>query len=397
MPNPEQQPAEGHPTTEILELARELIRIPSVSVGDAIRQDEIDRAADVVASYLNGHGLSVQLFDQGPFPAVFARFPGPAEAPVVLAGHFDVVAPEPDDSQFEPTVRGDYLWGRGAADMKTVVATYMVWMKETRRQGPPYPPVGLLLVGNEETGEDQPMGTPFVLRSLARTEGYVPDFMIAGERTGERGDEVWGKICTQNRGVMRFRVTGRGARGHSSEAVREQDVSERLFQARRAIRGIVDRHLTIDEEGEWSSLLRFPFVRVGTPGVYNITAEHGEFGVEIRPIPQDDIRAVYGQILDDLEARGLELDDLILEEGIECAWSNPYLQELIAAIGHVSGSAPEIGRKRAGTSARFAPGGQGVVWGQAGIGPHTRDERHFIPSIEPYYRALEAFGDRLRH
>ena len=28
-----------------------------------------------------------------------------------------------------------------------------------------------------------------------------------------------------------------------------------------------------------------------------------------------------------------------------------------------------VGRKLPGTSARFAPGGQGVVWGQTGIGP----------------------------
>jgi hypothetical protein len=54
-----------------------------------------------------------------------------------------------------------------------------------------------------------------------------------------------------------------------------------------------------------------------------------------------------------------------------------------------------IGRKLPGTSARFAPGGQGVVWGQSGIGPHAANERHFIPSILPYYQALTAFADQL--
>ena len=47
-----------------------------------------------------------------------------------------------------------------------------------------------------------------------------------------------------------------------------------------------------------------------------------------------------------------------------------------------------MGRKLPGTSARFAPGGQAVVWGQSGIGPHAKDERHYIPSIEPYYNSL---------
>ena len=45
-----------------------------------------------------------------------------------------------------------------------------------------------------------------------------------------------------------------------------------------------------------------------------------------------------------------------------------------------------------GTSARFAPNGQAVVWGQSGLGPHAKDERHFIPSIEPYYKALNELG-----
>jgi hypothetical protein len=37
-----------------------------------------------------------------------------------------------------------------------------------------------------------------------------------------------------------------------------------------------------------------------------------------------------------------------------------------------------------------------VVWGQTGIGPHAAGERHYIPSIDPYYRALDAFAVELR-
>ena len=62
------------------------------------------------------------------------------------------VEPEPDDSQFVPRIEGDYLIGRGAADMKTVAATYLVWMKDVRRGGGPFPGIQLLLVGNEGTG-----------------------------------------------------------------------------------------------------------------------------------------------------------------------------------------------------------------------------------------------------
>ncbi len=67
-------------------------------------------------------------------------------------------------------------------------------------------------------------------------------------------------------------------------------------------------------------------------------------------------------------------------------------KNLLDAVRECSGEEPVIGRKLPGTSARFAPGGQGVVWGQSGIGPHASSERHYIPSIEPYYRALVQFG-----
>ena len=57
---------------------------------------------------------------------------------------------------------------------------------------------------------------------------------------------------------------------------------------------------------------------------------------------------------------------------------------------------PLIGKKLPGTSARFAPRGQGIVWGQTGLNPHAKEERHYIPSIMPYYDALNAFAEALR-
>ena len=82
-----------------------------------------------------------------------------------------------------------------------------------------------------------------------------------------------------------------------------------------------------------------------------------------------------------------------------CDPNNPALKALLEAVkqaslalsgagGAVEAGEPRIGKKLPGTSARFAPGGQAVVWGQSGLGPHAKDERHYIPSIEPYYKSL---------
>jgi succinyl-diaminopimelate desuccinylase len=387
-------------TSEILDLAQQLIRIPSVTASPNERLDEVHRAGSLIDDYLRNAGLETKFFD-GKYPAVFATFPSPSgrgvrgEGEILLTGHFDVVEPEPDDSQFIPRIEGDYLWGRGAADMKTVVATYLVWMKDmmtdARRGGASlrsHSNISLLLVGNEENGEAEAWGTPHVLKELNLT----PSLFIAGERTGEKGDELFGEICVENRGVVRFDVIARGAKGHSGIAG-TGDLSEKLIAARSALNEIFAKHLTLKSPDGWQSQAKFPFINVGTPGIYNVTAGEGILGVEIRPIPQDDVEGLRSKVESYCVENGLEVNFSVMENGVVCDPNNPALKALIEAVKQASGGVePRIGRKLPGTSARFAPGGQAVVWGQSGIGPHAKNEAHFIPSIEPYYRALNEFA-----
>jgi len=382
-------------TSEIVALAEQLITIPSVTACPEERLEEVRRAATFIYDYLINRGLEVRYFHQDKYPALLIGFPGTMDAPVMLCGHFDVVPPEPDDNQFVARLEGDYLWGRGAADMKTVVATYLVWMKDVLRQSPPYPPINLLLVGNEENGESEAMGTPHVLRQL-EGEGYAPQIMIAGERTGEGGDELWGEICTQNRGVLRFDLIAHGQRGHSSASALQIDLTQRLLDAREATAGMFRTHLTLDSPDGWHSQARFPFIQVGIPGVYNVTADSGRLGVEVRPIPQDDLTSLLAELRVYCAAQDLELQVSVMENGIACDATNPFLQALTQAVRLASGEEPRLGRKLPGTSARFAPRGQGVVWGQSGLGPHAQDERHYIPSILPYYRAVDQYAQILR-
>ncbi len=375
---------------QILDLADNLIRMPSVTVGERVRLDAVLQAADFIEGYLQRSGLEVRRFDQGDYPALLATFPGGMEAPVMLSGHFDVVAPEPDDKQFEPRREGDYLWGRGAADMKTVVATYLVWMSQAVRQEP-YPQINLLLVGNEETGEVEPMGTGHVLAQLSE-EGYQPEILIAGERTEEQGTGVWGQVCLENRGVVRFCVAARGVRGHSGLTGASSDLTQKLIRARNYLAAMSERHLRVNGVKSWRSQVRFPFIQVGTPDVYNITPDIGLLGVEIRTLPGDRVEDLVDEFSDFAFAENLEIQDLVIEPGSSCDTGNPHLLKLLEAIRRESGAEPVLGRKLAGTSARFAPGGNGVVWGQSGIGPHSAEERHYIPSIMPYYRALDTFA-----
>jgi acetylornithine deacetylase/succinyl-diaminopimelate desuccinylase-like protein len=192
-------------------------------------------------------------------------------------------------------------------------------------------------------------------------------------------------------------------------------LSEKLIAARSALNELFARHLTLKSPDGWQSQAKFPFINVGTPGVYNVTAGEGILGVEIRPIPQDDVEGLKLKVESYCADNGLEAKFSVMENGVACDPNNPALKVLIEAVSnamsalpkehrdYVSGGLseataepktaveagePRIGKKLPGTSARFAPGGQAVVWGQSGVGPHAKNEAHFIPSIEPYYWSL---------
>jgi acetylornithine deacetylase/succinyl-diaminopimelate desuccinylase-like protein len=191
---------------------------------------------------------------------------------------------------------------------------------------------------------------------------------------------------------MRFTILGRGGRGHTGVAKQERDLTERMLVVKSDIANILGTHLKLTSSDGWISQAKFPFIQVGTEGIYNISADQGILGVEVRPIPQDDLAALHAEIRHYCQSNELEMNIIAMENGIACRKDNPYLIALIESLRIASGSEPELGRKLPGTSSRFAPSGQGVVWGQSGLGPHAKDEKHFIPSIEPYYRALCQFG-----
>jgi succinyl-diaminopimelate desuccinylase len=388
--------AERDTTAEVLTLSQQLIRIPSITNCPDERLDEVRRAGRLIAGFLKDADIPVRFYDRGKYPALVAHFPGHLEAPVMLSGHFDVVPPSSDDGQFNPIIEGNYLWGRGSADMKTVVATYLVWMRDVMRRKPEtYPPINLMLIGNEENGETEPNGTPHILEDLRDQLNYEPQLFIAGERTGEKGDEMFGEICIENRGVVRIELIARGEQQHTGTGAAVADLAVQIITARDDVTKILREHLTLADPEGWKTDYRFPFINVGVPGVYNITADRAHLGLEIRPIPQDDVAKLIDTLQSYADEHGLELRLTTREPGVACDRENPYLTTLIDAVADVSGTQPRVGRKKPGTSGRFAPRGQAVIWGQTGIGPHSAQERHFIPSIQGYYDCLDAFANKL--
>ncbi len=112
-----------------LEGLRELLRIPSISSSPAHAAD-IRRAANFLCDELKRAGLdSVKTIEGNGHPIVYAEWlQAPGKPTLILYGHYDVQPPDPLEEwlspPFEPTVRGENLYARGAVDDKG--QTYLI-------------------------------------------------------------------------------------------------------------------------------------------------------------------------------------------------------------------------------------------------------------------------------
>ncbi|MDZ7921063.1 succinyl-diaminopimelate desuccinylase [Rhodoferax sp.] len=137
-----------------------------------------------------------------------------ANKTLVFAGHTDVVPTGPlaqwDSAPFVPTYRDGKLFARGASDMKTSLAAFVVAIEEFLAANPdPQLNIALLLTSDEEGPAND--GTVVVCNTL-KARGEVMDFCIVGEPTSvERTGDM---IKNGRRGTMSGKLTVKGVQGH---------------------------------------------------------------------------------------------------------------------------------------------------------------------------------------
>ena len=136
----------------------EVLKIPSIST-DAAFDNDMRRAAEWMAATLKRLGIeNVEIMPtEGGHPVVYGDYIKKPGVPTVLVyGHYDVQPADPlelwETGPFEPDVRGDFLFGRGASDMKGQVLATFHAIESLMKSGEMPVNLKFLLEGEEEIG-----------------------------------------------------------------------------------------------------------------------------------------------------------------------------------------------------------------------------------------------------
>lgn len=190
----------------VRQLTEALIARASVTPEDA-------GCLELIAERLKPLGFSFERIDRNGTSNLWARR-GTTAPLMVLAGHTDVVPTGKLDAwttpPFQPSERDGKLYGRGAADMKSSLAAFVVAVEQFVADNPNHPgSIAFLLTSDEEGPAND--GTTIVVDAL-KARGETIQYAIVGEPTSVNrcGD----MIKNGRRGSLSGNLTIKGIQGH---------------------------------------------------------------------------------------------------------------------------------------------------------------------------------------
>jgi succinyl-diaminopimelate desuccinylase len=189
-----------------LELSRELIARRSLTPADAGCQA-------LLAERLSQAGFQCEDASVNGVTNLWARR-GKGKPLFCFAGHTDVVPTGPleqwHSDPFVPTVRDGKLYGRGAADMKSSIAAFVVAAEQFVAERPGHSGSIALLITSDEEGPSLD-GTVRVVEKL-KQRGESIDYCIVGEPSS--AEALGDTVRVGRRGSLSARLTVRGVQGH---------------------------------------------------------------------------------------------------------------------------------------------------------------------------------------
>jgi succinyl-diaminopimelate desuccinylase len=194
-----------------LQLAKELIRFPSVTPKDA-------GAINFLSKKLKSLGFKCKILEfrdkkSKPIKNLYARL-GNKQPNLCYAGHTDVVPPgnikDWTVNPFKPTIRNNHLIGRGANDMKSSIACFVSAVNKFLNDKPKFNgSISFLITGDEEGYAIN--GTEKVVNYLKKKKEKI-NFCIVGEPTNP--NKLGEMIKIGRRGSLTGKIEIAGVQGH---------------------------------------------------------------------------------------------------------------------------------------------------------------------------------------
>jgi succinyl-diaminopimelate desuccinylase len=359
--------------SKTLELAKNLIARRSLTPDDAGCQE-------ILIERLEKLGFNIEKMRFGNVDNFWARH-GTAKPLVVFAGHTDVVPTGPVEQwlsePFTPTIRDGMLYGRGAADMKTSIAAFIVALEEFLSQHPDHHgSIGLLITSDEEGVAVD--GTVRVVDAL-KARGELLDYCIVGEPTSNK--KVGDMIKNGRRGSLSGKLTVKGIQGHIAYP---HLVKNPIHMVAPAIAEISTTEW--DKGNEYFPPTSFQVSNIhGGTGATNVVPGHVEILFNFRYCTASTEQSLRERVLAILDRHGLEYD-------VEWESGKPYLTPkgnlvaaISAAIEQAYGVTPELSTSGGTSDGRFIADicPQVIEFGPLNATIHKLNECVGVSDIDP--------------
>jgi succinyl-diaminopimelate desuccinylase len=367
-----------------LELTQQLIRRRSVTPED-------DGCQALVTARLAPLGFRAETIASNGVTNLWLRR-GQASPVLVFAGHTDVVPSGPLEQwrsdPFTPTVRDGALYGRGASDMKSSVAAFVVAAEEFVRANPSHRgSIALLLTSDEEGPATD--GTVKVVDAL-RARGESIDYCIVGEPTSV--DALGDTIKNGRRGSLSGHLVARGIQGHVAYPHLARNPVHQLAPA---LAELAAERWDDGDAAFPATTFQVSNVRAGT-GATNVIPGCCEVDFNLRFAPVSTAESLMQRIEAILQRNGIEF---------ELAWTvgaqpfstapGPLSEAMAAAIRAVTGRDTQLSTTGGTSDGRFIATicRQVIEFGPPNASVHKIDERIAVADLEPlkniYRGALE--------
>lgn len=382
-------------------LAKALISRPSVTPAHG-------GCIDLIAERLAPLGFVNEIIDDGPpdwrvrnlwskrTPELDEKAKGAIKT-IVFAGHVDVVPPGPSarwtSDPFTPTEREGNLYGRGASDMKTSIAAFVVAIEQYLGANPGAPLGLAMLLTSDEEGRATD-GTRAVCERLAARRERI-DWCIVGEPTSVR--QTGDTIKNGRRGSLSGRLVVHGVQGHIAYPQLARNPIHELAPALAELAATEwDRGNAFFQPTSW----QVSNIHGGT-GAGNVIPGEVVVDFNFRFSPESTPASLQARLQDMLQRRGLD-HSIDWTLGGEPFFTSPgHLVEVVRAAVHAETGLHAELSTTGGTSdgrfiARLCP--ELIELGPPGASIHQVDEHIRLVDIEPltaiYRQVLHRLGAR---